>query len=224
MSNIIECQGIGKVYGEGAHSVRALSDVHLTIAKGEMMAIMGRSGSGKSTMMNIIGLLDQPTEGALLLDGQEMSHLSAEDSAIYRNQMIGFVFQCYHLLPKMQVRDNIGLPLWYRGTEQSVVDEKVEALLVDLGLESYSQAYPNQLSGGQQQRVAIARALVGEPSILLADEPTGALDTETGEMIMALLMRMNKEKGASVVVITHDPEVGESCERVVRLVDGKVVS
>jgi putative ABC transport system ATP-binding protein len=219
---MIECQGIGKIYGTGTSTYRALKDIHLQIRQGEMVALTGRSGSGKSTLMNLIGLLDRPTEGMLSLEGQSMADCSDETLALHRNRMIGFVFQQYHLLPRMSVLENVGLPLWYRGMSEETRDARAMAMLEELEMAAFAKAYPNTLSGGQQQRVAIARALVGEPQLLLADEPTGALDTVHGHRVMDLLKESNAKRGMTVLVVTHNLEIENLAERILTLVDGRL--
>jgi putative ABC transport system ATP-binding protein len=208
--------------GDG-QAFQALDEVSFDIARGEMVAIMGPSGSGKSTLMNIIGLLDVPTSGSYLLDGEDVSELDRTRQAQVRNARIGFVFQNFNLLPRMTALANVALPLVYGRVSAREREERARAALAAVGLDTKAASLPNQLSGGQKQRVAIARALVTEPSLLLADEPTGALDTRTGSEILELFRRLNEDRGVTLVVITHDAEVGRQMDRVIGLRDGRLV-
>ena len=219
---MIEIENLTKVYALGDAEVRALDGVSLNIRAGEMTAIMGPSGSGKSTLMAILGCLDSPSSGAYRLDGQAVEKLSEDDLAEVRSRKIGFVFQQFNLLPRTSALENVMLPLLYSGSGGSKT-AKARAALEKVGLGERIHHHPNQLSGGQQQRVAIARALVNEPSILLADEPTGALDTKTGAEIIGLFQRLHRDLGQTVIFVTHDPFIARHTERVIRLVDGKVV-
>ncbi|MFP3897584.1 MAG: ABC transporter ATP-binding protein [Anaerolineales bacterium] len=218
---LIDLRDICKVYRMGEIRVNALDDVTLTIAKGELTAIMGPSGSGKSTLMNIVGCLDTPTSGRYLLDGQDISALSDDALAEIRNRRIGFVFQTYNLLPRTSALDNVQLPLRYAGGVRNVRQRATEALR-GVDLVDRLDHKPNELSGGEQQRVAIARALVNEPDIILADEPTGNLDTDTGLGIIDLFQRLNVERGITVVYVTHDPEIAVYTQRIIRLRDGRI--
>jgi putative ABC transport system ATP-binding protein len=218
----IALRDIGKIYRMGDQKVEALRDISLNIEDGEMVAIMGPSGSGKSTLMNIIGCLDQPTGGSYLLDGVEVAGLEDNALADIRNHKIGFVFQSYNLLPRMPALEQVEVPLYYRH-EHHPEQLAIEALKT-VGLEDRIDHKPTELSGGQSQRVAIARALVTGPSILLADEPTGALDTHTSEEIIGLMQRLNAEHGLTVVLITHEPAIADCAKRIVRLRDGRIVS
>ncbi len=200
-----------------------LHDVTLTIHDGAFVSIMGPSGSGKSTMMHIMGCLDVPSSGRYLLDGRRMDELSPTEMAHVRNRKIGFVFQNFHLLPRMTALQNVELPMAYAGVGRAKRRKEAERRLAEVGLENRLTHLPSALSGGQRQRVAIARALVNEPSVLLADEPTGALDSSTGQDIMSLFQSLNKT-GVTVVVITHDPSVAEYAGRIVRLLDGRIVA
>ena len=218
---LIELKNIYKIYHMGDEEVRASDGVSLSIDRGEFVAIVGKSGSGKSTLMNIIGALDVPTEGEYILGGEDVSEMSDDQLAQIRNKMIGFIFQQYNLLPKLNLLENVELPLLYAGV--SVQERKERALksLAKVGLEEKWKNLPNQLSGGQQQRVSIARALAGDPSLILADEPTGALDSRTSREVLNFLRQLNEE-GNTVVMITHDNSIALEAKRVVRIKDGKI--
>lgn len=220
---MIELQDVTKRYVVGREEISVLQDVTLTIHDGEFVSIMGPSGSGKSTMMHIMGCLDVPSSGRYLLDGRRMDELSPTEMAHVRNRKIGFVFQNFHLLPRMTALQNVELPMAYAGVGRAKRRKEAERRLAEVGLENRLTHLPSALSGGQRQRVAIARALVNEPSVLLADEPTGALDSSTGQDIMSLFQSLNKT-GVTVVVITHDPSVAEYAGRIVRLFDGRIVA
>ena len=218
---LIELKNIYKIYHMGDEEVRASDGVSLSIDRGEFVAIVGKSGSGKSTLMNIIGALDVPTEGEYILGGEDVSEMSDDQLAQIRNKMIGFIFQQYNLLPKLNLLENVELPLLYAGV--SVQERKERALksLAKVGLEEKWKNLPNQLSGGQQQRVSIARALAGDPSLILADEPTGALDSRTSLEVLNFLRQLNEE-GNTIVMITHDNSIALEAKRVVRIKDGKI--
>ena len=218
---LIELKNIYKIYHMGDEEVRASDGVSLSIDRGEFVAIVGKSGSGKSTLMNIIGALDVPTEGEYILGGEDVSEMSDDQLAQIRNKMIGFIFQQYNLLPKLNLLENVELPLLYAGV--SVQERKERALksLAKVGLEEKWKNLPNQLSGGQQQRVSIARALAGDPSLILADEPTGALDSRTSREVLNFLRQLNEE-GNTIVMITHDNSIALEAKRVVRIEDGKI--
>lgn len=219
----IVMENIKKIYEMGETQVFALRGVSLTVQEGEMVAIMGASGSGKSTLLNLIGCLDRPTEGAYYLDGENVSDLDKDQLAKIRNKRLGFVFQGFNLLGKVSVRDNVMLPLVYAGTPKSEIEERVKESLAWVGLSQYINHYPGQMSGGQQQRVAIARALVNAPSLVLADEPTGALDSRTSVEIISVLQRLNTEKGITVIIVTHEKEIADYCRRLVVLKDGHII-
>ena len=219
---IIELKDILKEYKMGDQKTIALDNISFSISSGEMVALIGSSGSGKSTATQIIGLLDRPTSGEYKLSGQEVSKLSRDERATTRNQKIGFVFQSFFLLPKLLAWENVGLPLMYRDIPVSEIKQRALEELERVGLSDRAYHTPNQLSGGQQQRVAIARALVTNPEILLADEPTGALDSKTGDLIMQLLLDCNKQ-GYTMIIVTHDLEIAKQCQRVIQLSDGHII-
>ncbi|MGY0505961.1 ABC transporter ATP-binding protein [Luteimonas sp. e5] len=221
---VIETRGLRKVYAEGTQAeVVALKGADLVIPDGQFIAIMGPSGSGKSTLMNLIGCLDTPSSGVYACDGIDVSTLDAEELAALRRDKIGFVFQGFHLLPRMSALDNVAMPLGYAGVSPAERRERAQAALEAVGLGDRSHHKPNELSGGQQQRVAIARALINQPPILLADEPTGALDSRTGEEILALFKQL-RDQGHTVVLITHDAHVAEHADRIVVIQDGELHS
>ncbi len=224
MSNPVICVNhLYKEYETDAGPVPVLKDVSVTVLPGEFVAIMGPSGSGKSTLMNILGCLDVATSGSYLLNGRDVSKYSRDELAHLRNQVIGFVFQGFNLLPRANLQDNVALPLVYRGASRAERIVLANEMLEKVGLGSYRHSRPNQISGGQQQRVAIARALVNHPKLLLADEPTGNLDTHTGQEIMALFSELNQRDGITIVLITHELDVAAHAHRLVRLSDGRVV-
>ncbi len=222
---VIELRDIERVYRrrEAAVTVRALAGVSCSIPTGQYVCIMGQSGSGKSTMMNLIGCLDRPTAGTYLLEGRDVSTLDDTALSKIRNRRIGFVFQSFNLIPELTVLENVEVPLFYRGIHRKQRGEMARAVLERVGLSDRLTHRPNQLSGGQQQRVAIARSLVGDPAILLADEPTGNLDTTTGQAILALLDELHSE-GRTIVMVTHDNEMAKQCQRIIRLRDGLIES
>jgi putative ABC transport system ATP-binding protein len=219
---VIDAKDLTKVYQMGAVEVHALRGVSFNIASGEVVAIMGPSGSGKSTLMNLIGCLDRPTSGEYILDGERVSNLKDDQLAAIRNQKVGFVFQTFNLLPRATALANVELPLRYAGNGRNRKKLAQDAL-VAVGLEDRVHHRPNELSGGQQQRVAIARALVNEPAIILADEPTGNLDSKSGKEIMSLLLNLNKDFGTTLIIVTHDQNIAEKTQRVIQLMDGKLV-
>lgn len=221
---LIETKKLVKIYDVGDEGIRALEDVSVKIEKGEFVAIMGPSGSGKSTFMNIVGCLDQPTAGEFLLGGQGISGLSRDELAAIRNRQIGFVFQGFNLLSRTSALENVELPLLYNHVPAKERTQQSIAALKMLGLEGREKHHPNQLSGGQQQRVAIARALVNNAPVLMADEPTGNLDTKTSIEIMELLVQLNRNSGTTIILVTHEPDIAAFSKRIIRFVDGHVVS
>lgn len=222
MSALIEARDLVKLYRMGGETVHALDGVSFDIERGGYCAIVGPSGSGKSTLMNIIGGLDTPTEGRIVIDGADIGTLSDEGLAQFRNRTIGFVFQSFNLLPRLTALENVELPMIYSGADPKARREEASALLERVGLGERMTHKPTQLSGGQQQRVAIARALAGNPALILADEPTGALDTQTGKEILALFGELNRE-GATVVLVTHDHDVAAATKRTIEMRDGRIV-
>jgi len=222
MGHLIEFKNVYKIYHMGDTDVHALDGVDITIDKGEFVAIVGQSGSGKSTAMNIIGCLDVPTRGKYYLGGVDVSTMEDDQQAEIRNKMLGFIFQQYNLIPKLNVLENVELPLLYAGVPERERHERAKQALARVGLEDKYKNLPSQLSGGQQQRVSIARALAGDPSVILADEPTGALDSRTGREVLNFLKQLNKE-GNTVVLITHDNSIAVKADRIIRLQDGKVI-
>ena len=222
MEHLIELRDVYKIYPMGAEAVHALDGVSLTIDRGEFVAIVGQSGSGKSTAMNIIGCLDVPTSGTYRLGGVDVSTMDDDQQAEIRNKMLGFIFQQYNLIPKLTVLENVELPLLYAGISGQERRERAIRSLERVGLADKQRNLPSQLSGGQQQRVSIARALAGEPSVILADEPTGALDSRTGREVLAFLQKLNRE-GDTVVLITHDNSIAVRAKRIVWLQDGRII-
>ena len=220
---MIELKDIYKIYSDGDSEIRALDGVSLFVDKGEFVAIVGSSGSGKSTCMNIIGCLDIPTSGKYFLNRNDVSELNDNELAHIRNRELGFVFQQYNLIPKLNVIENVELPLLYKGLKSKQRHELAMAALERVGLGDRAEKFPSQLSGGQQQRVSIARALAGNPPVILADEPTGALDSKTGKEVLEFLKKLNSE-GTTIVLITHDNDIAAQIKRVVRIQDGKIIS
>ena len=223
LSSVVRLTNVEKTYQMGEVEVRAMRGVSLELARGEMVAIMGASGSGKSTTLNVIGTLDRPTKGQYFLDDEAVEELDEEALAELRNRKIGFVFQSFHLLPRLDAVANVELPLVYAGTSRKSRRDKARAALARVGLEAREDHLPNQLSGGQQQRVAIARAIVNEPVLLLADEPTGALDSSTTGQVMDLFCGLHQQ-GITVVLVTHDPAIAKYAQRVITFADGNIVS
>ena len=223
MKKLIDLSGINKSYRNGDQELQVLKNINLQVEEGEFLAIMGPSGSGKSTLMNIIGMLDRPSSGTYHLEGKEVARLGEKKSAKVRNQEIGFVFQQFFLLSKLNALQNVELPFIYAGVSQSKRNALAEQYLEKVELGTRMHHLPSELSGGQKQRVAIARALVNRPSIILADEPTGALDTKTGEQIMELLTELNKE-GKTIIMVTHEPEIAAYAKRQIVIRDGVISS
>ena len=218
---IVQLENVCKDYMQGKEPVHVLHDISMTVEEGEYIAIMGPSGSGKTTLMNLLGCLDVPTSGTYLLEGRDIGSLSDDALSDIRNQSVGFVFQHFHLLPKMPALDNVALPLLYRGVSQKDRRTRAEAALKLMGLEDRMDFYPNQLSGGQQQRVAIARAIVGNPKLLLADEPTGALDTASGVQIMDIFRRLSR-RGITIIMITHELGIAQCADKIYHILDGRL--
>jgi len=220
---VIQIEALHKSYATSAGEFPVLNDINLNIEAGEFVAIMGPSGSGKSTFMNILGCLDAPSAGHYRLNGSDVEKLTRDELAVLRNRTLGFVFQGFNLLPRMSLQDNVALPLIYAGIEPETRRQRARELLAKVGLEKYFDAMPNKISGGQQQRVAIARALVSHPSLILADEPTGNLDSHTGEEIMSLFESLNRE-GITLVLVTHEQDIAQHSKRQIHFRDGRIVS
>ncbi|MBT4594896.1 ABC transporter ATP-binding protein [bacterium] len=222
-SNVaIAAKDLVKIYQTGETQVKALNGVSLEISEGEMIAITGPSGSGKSTLMHLIGCLDIPTSGEYFIGKQNVAKMSRDELAEIRNKRIGFVFQKFHLLPDIPAVDNVALPLLYAGIDEDIAKKKARAALRQVELGDRMDHYPYQMSGGQQQRVAVARSIINNPTILLADEPTGNLDTETGNSILDLFKKLNSEQNATIILVTHEPDVAQRAKRIIELVDGKI--
>lgn len=221
VASLIALNHIGKQYYQGEVPHNVLKNITLSITPGELIAVIGSSGSGKSTLLNILGLLDKASSGEYLLAGRNINQMSETELAKYRNQHIGFVFQQFNLLPRFTVRQNIALPLIYRGSEPQLIEDNIHQVLEKVGMSRYIDYYPLQLSGGQQQRIAIARALVGKPQIILADEPTGALDSNTGAGIMQLFSTLHAE-GTTILLVTHDTHIAQQCHRQIVMQDGQI--
>lgn len=219
---MIELKDVNKQYTTANSPVSILKNIDLTICSGEFMAIMGPSGSGKTTLMNILGLLDRPSSGQYLFEQQNVSNFDSDKLARLRSVMVGFIFQSFMLLPRLNVIENISLPLVYQNINPKVMIEKSKEMLKKVNLENFGERKPSELSGGQQQRVAIARALVANPKIILADEPTGALDSHTGQEIFNLLYRLNQSENTTIVIVTHDATIAKQCQRVIHIQDGKI--
>jgi putative ABC transport system ATP-binding protein len=220
---MIEAKDLTKIYHLGSVEVPALRGVSFHIETGEVVAIMGQSGSGKSTLMNVLGCLDLPTSGEYYLEGKSIAGMDEDELAVIRNRKIGFIFQQFNLLPRISVRRNAELPLMYNGNKsQKEIEQRAESILEAVGLEDRMNHKPTELSGGQQQRVAIARALINDPALILADEPTGNLDSQTGAEIMRLLLGLNKEHGLTLIIVTHDPAIASQTQRVIHLRDGQI--
>ena len=219
---MLDIADIQNSYRVGPTEVKVLKGINLTVEKGELLAVIGPSGSGKSTLMHMLGLLEKPDAGTFHIDGTKVVYDDDRVLSTLRNRKIGFVFQQYHLLPKLTALENVGVPLTYRGLKGSEIREKGMEYLAKVDIQERAGHRPNEMSGGQQQRVAIARALIGSPAIMLADEPTGALDTKTGDEIMSLFQRLNREEGITMVIITHNPKLAEQCGRSVKIIDGMI--
>ncbi len=224
MSSLIEFENVTRTFIMGDNRVDALKGVSFRIDDGELCAVIGPSGSGKSTIMNIVGLLDRHTSGKYYLEGESVKARGEDELARLRNHFIGFVFQSFFLLPRLTALQNVCLPILYRGESQSEYLDRAEELLSKVGMGTHMQHRPHELSGGQQQRVAIARALMGKPSLLLADEPTGALDSKTSQEVMDLFKSLNSDDGVTVMIITHDPRIADQCPRVIKVLDGNIES
>ncbi len=222
MSNVIEIKNLTKNYHTDAGEVKVLKGIDVCIGSGEFVAIMGPSGSGKSTFMNILGCLDKPTSGEYILNGHNTKNLNKDELATLRNRVIGFVFQGFNLLPRKTLLDNVALPLVYAGWDIARRHAKAKEMLKNVGLEAFSTYLPSHISGGQQQRVAIARALVNSPKLILADEPTGNLDTKTSQEIMQLFCDLNEKEGITIVLVTHEPDIAAYAKRLINFVDGNV--
>ncbi len=220
---VVRLENVSRTYAAGQEGVNALEDISFDVATGEFVAIMGPSGSGKSTLLNLIGALDSPTAGRVIVDGHDISTLSVREAARYRRREVGFVFQSFHLLPRLNVLENVALPLMLDGISRSERLQRASATLADLAMAARLGHRPNALSGGEKQRVAIARALVNTPRLLLADEPTGNLDSRNAAVVMDLLAELNRIKGQTIILITHNPEVAAVADRTVRLRDGHIV-
>ncbi|PNQ95209.1 ABC transporter ATP-binding protein [Azospirillum argentinense] len=222
MDQLIALEGVSKTFLSGKRLVPVLQSVSLSVSAGELCAIMGVSGSGKSTLMTLMGLLDRPSAGRLLFRGRDLGPASGDDLADIRNREIGFIFQAFHLLPRLSALDNVAMPLLYRGMLRREALARAEARLEQVGLAHRLHHLPDEMSGGQRQRVAVARALIGQPSILLADEPTGNLDSQSAQDIMATLVALNRDIGATVIIVTHDPSIATRCHRRILIRDGRL--
>lgn len=221
---MVKLTNINKYYRQGDHRFHVLHDINLSVDQGELVAIIGESGSGKSTLINIIGFLDDDFSGTYFYEDHPIHDYTRKQFSHLRNQNVGFVFQNFKLIREATVAENIALPLLYAGKRRREIGDRVTAVLDQVGLHGYEDQLPQNMSGGQQQRVSIARAIVGHPHFLIADEPTGALDTETSQEIMNLFKRLNRDEGTTIIMVTHDPHVAAQCERVVKIIDGRVVS
>lgn len=220
---VVRLENVVKSYFMGDNEVHALNGISFEIHQGEFLSIMGPSGSGKSTCMNMIGCLDRPTSGIVEINGKETAKMTEKELALLRNRTVGFVFQQYHLIPSMNILENVMLPLKYQKIEKSKRVILAKEALEAVGLSERLKHRPHELSGGQKQRVAIARAMVTNPKILLADEPTGALDSSTGKQVMEMFRKINSEKGTTVIIVTHDPGIGQSTKRCIKILDGNIV-
>jgi len=223
LSTILSMTEITKSYQLGENKLQVLKGINFDVKKGDLVSIMGPSGSGKSTLMNIIGMLDHPDSGSYILNEQEVARLTSDERAVIRNKDIGFVFQSFYLLSRLTAVQNVSLPLFYRGVDSSESKKRSLEMLKRVGMYEYASHKPNELSGGQQQRVAIARALVGKPSIILADEPTGALDSKIGQEVMDFFIELNETEKNTIIIITHDANISSQCKTEVRIQDGLIV-
>jgi len=221
---MIRLQNISKVYRTKTIETTALNEIDLHVPKGEFLSIMGPSGCGKSTLLNLMGLLDEPSNGKILVDGQSISNYTSKSTSKFRNEKLGFIFQSFHLISDLSVIDNVELPLLYRKVSSKKRKEMAAKALESVGLANRKTHFPNQLSGGQKQRVAIARAIVGQPDIILADEPTGNLDSVMGDEVMEILTKLNRENGTTIVMVTHDERMAKKTDRLIRLYDGTQVA
>jgi putative ABC transport system ATP-binding protein len=222
-NNMIEIKNLTRLFRTGGQEVRAVDDMNFKIQEGEFIVIMGPSGSGKTTLLNLLGGLDRPTEGKILVDGENIARFDAETMSLYRRQTIGFIFQSFNLLSLHNALENVCLPMIWRGDKGAIRKERAKKLLASVGLAERLYFKPNQLSGGEKQRVSIARALANNPKIILADEPTGNLDSKTGLEIIKLLKEINQELGVTIIVITHDADIARVADRIIRLKDGRIV-
>lgn len=222
MKPVVELRNVSKIYGKGASAVHALDKVDVKIEKGEFVSVVGPSGSGKSTFLNMIGVLDRPTHGKIFLDGKDTGQLDDDQLALIRGKKVGFVFQFFNLIPTLTALENVTLPMWFQNLPKAEMQERGKTLLEHVGLGERTSHKPSELSGGQMQRVAIARSLANDPSMILADEPTGNLDTKTGAEILKLLMTLHKEEEKTMIMVTHDTRIARMSERLVLLVDGDI--
>lgn len=220
---VVKLDNVVKTYFMGENEVHALRGISFEISQGEFVSIMGPSGSGKSTCMNMIGCLDRPTSGIVEINGKQTAKMTEKELAILRNQTVGFIFQQYHLIPAMTILENVMLPLKYQKVPKEERVQRAKKVLEEVGLAERLNHRPNELSGGQKQRVAVARAMITKPKILLADEPTGALDTQTGKQVMELFRTINKEQKTTVIIVTHDPRIGADTERCIKILDGQII-
>jgi putative ABC transport system ATP-binding protein len=221
---LLKTKDLEKTFFMGETEVHALKKINIEIEQGEFVAIKGTSGSGKSTLMHLLGCLDIPTAGEILLEGKNIAHMTKDELAIIRNEKMGFVFQKFHLLPSLTATDNVALPKLYAGEAEKTARESAKKILEAVDLGERATHYPYQLSGGQQQRVAVARALINKPDILLADEPTGNLDTATGNTILELFKNLNEKHNVTIIIVTHEPDIAQRTKRIINLIDGQVVS
>ncbi len=220
---VVKLDNVVKTYFMGENEVHALRGISFEILQGEFVSIMGPSGSGKSTCMNMIGCLDRPTSGIVEINGKQTAKMTEKELAVLRNQTVGFIFQQYHLIPAMTILENVMLPLKYQKVPKEERIQRAKKVLDEVGLAERLNHRPNELSGGQKQRVAVARAMITKPKILLADEPTGALDTQTGNQVMELFRTINKEQNTTIIIVTHDPRIGANTKRCIKILDGQII-